>query len=58
MGAGWPGGAVTVLSGQAPSLARNGSDFAQDNPASLVGQFIDVEITGADEYDLIADIPR
>lgn len=53
-----PGGEVTVLSGQAPSLARNGSDFAQDNPASLVGQFIDVEITGADEYDLIADIPR
>ena len=25
---GWPGGAVTVLSGQAPSTARNGSDRA------------------------------
>ena len=43
-----------------PPLAPDGAQDRKTvpNPASLVGQFIDVEITGADEYDLIADIPR
>ena len=31
-GARGPGGAVTVLSGQAPSLTRNGSDCAEESP--------------------------
>ena len=33
-GAGWPGGAATVLSGQAPPTVRKGSGRAQDEPAS------------------------
>lgn len=42
-----------------PPLAPDGAQDrkAVPSPASLVGKFIDVEITGADEYDLIAEIP-
>ena len=29
---------------------------AHPDPAALVGQFVDVSLTGADEYDLSADL--
>ena len=38
-------------------LARPDSSVLGDlNPYSLVGEFITVRITGADEYDLLAEI--
>ncbi len=56
---GWTDGALVCRSEfESPEvdgeiLVQAGPDFGAD-PASLVGTFINVRITGADEYDLIA----
>jgi ribosomal protein S12 methylthiotransferase len=50
-----PGGALSVPRGEC-STATRVLNAPQGSPSELIGQFIDVDINGANEYDLIADI--
>ncbi len=48
---------ILVCRSQTESPEVDGEILVKSDAKDLVGQFIDVKISGADEYDLIAEIP-
>jgi ribosomal protein S12 methylthiotransferase len=48
---------ILVCRSQTESPEVDGEILVKSDAKNLVGQFIDVKISGADEYDLIAEIP-